>query len=206
MLGHVCDADRAHAFTYRPVLFSTSIAIAIVASFAALWLAFHLRQGEGATVVARVGAAIVMGLAISGMHYAGMAASQFAPESYCLGVESKAARLATNGWLGLIAAVSTLTLLGALRGIDVLRSTMPTWNRRKCADTLCRSSSPTRSCNTWQCTTRLTGLANRTLLEQSVPRRWNAPIAPTRKFAVLLVDLADVSSPSTIHSGHQHGL
>ncbi len=64
--------------TYDPWLFTASVLIAVTASFAALWLAFKLRRGRSwQMVVARIGAATLMGLAISGMHYTGMAASQF---------------------------------------------------------------------------------------------------------------------------------
>jgi diguanylate cyclase len=65
--------------TYEPDLLLASIGIAVVASFAALWLFFRLRRGRSWQMrLARCGAAIVMGLAISGMHYTGMAASKFA--------------------------------------------------------------------------------------------------------------------------------
>ncbi|HEY5810278.1 MAG TPA: EAL domain-containing protein [Povalibacter sp.] len=71
--------------TYDPALFAASIGIAVTASFAALWLAFKLRGGRSwQLMLARCAAAIVMGLAISGMHYTGMAASQFGADSYCL--------------------------------------------------------------------------------------------------------------------------
>jgi NO-binding membrane sensor protein with MHYT domain len=56
--------------TYAPSLLLASGLIAVAASFAALWLFFRLRQGHSRhMVIARLGAAIVMGLAISGMHY-----------------------------------------------------------------------------------------------------------------------------------------
>jgi len=45
------------------------VVIAIVASVAALWLAFNLRGSAQ-----RVGSAFIMGLAVCGMHYTGMAA------------------------------------------------------------------------------------------------------------------------------------
>ena len=55
----------------------------------------------------RVGAAFVMGLAISGMHYTGMAASRFAAGSYCLDPA-----VAGNGmdsrWLALVIATIAL--------------------------------------------------------------------------------------------------
>jgi NO-binding membrane sensor protein with MHYT domain len=50
-------------------LIGLSLVIAIVASCVALWLAFHLRG-----LWQRIGSALVMGLAICGMHYTGMAA------------------------------------------------------------------------------------------------------------------------------------
>jgi NO-binding membrane sensor protein with MHYT domain len=54
--------------TYDPVLFNMSIVIAVVAATAALWFALRLR-GIAATLIA----ALIMGLAVSGMHYMGMA-------------------------------------------------------------------------------------------------------------------------------------
>jgi len=49
-----------------------SIAIAIVAATAALWLAFNTRS-----LVSRIGAAAVMGAAVCAMHYTGMTAADF---------------------------------------------------------------------------------------------------------------------------------
>ena len=68
---------------YDPTLFSASLLIAVVASGAALWIAFHLRRDTPYVRLMRGGAAVIMGLAIVGMHYTGMAAAQFADESYC---------------------------------------------------------------------------------------------------------------------------
>ena len=49
-----------------------SVAIAMTAAAAALWLAFHVVQASH-----RVAAALVMGVAVCAMHYTGMAAAQF---------------------------------------------------------------------------------------------------------------------------------
>jgi NO-binding membrane sensor protein with MHYT domain/nitrogen-specific signal transduction histidine kinase/CheY-like chemotaxis protein len=63
---------------WHAVLVTVSVAIAVVASFAALALAYRLRSEVSAAGVARrLGAAAVMGLAIAGMHYTGMAAARF---------------------------------------------------------------------------------------------------------------------------------
>lgn len=54
-----------------------SVLIALLASGIALWLAFRLRNGAGRLALLRAGAAVVMGFAIAGMHYSGMAAASF---------------------------------------------------------------------------------------------------------------------------------
>ena len=100
---------------YDPVLVMASIVIAVSASFAALWLAFRLRNGQsGLMLLARAGAAVAMGLAITGMHYTAMAACMLAPGAYCWGGAAF-----DNGWLaltiGLIAlAVLAITLITAV--------------------------------------------------------------------------------------------
>jgi len=55
--------------TYNLPLLFVSVVIAIIAATAALWAALRL-QGVGTTLVA----SLIMGIAVSGMHYTGMAA------------------------------------------------------------------------------------------------------------------------------------
>ena len=57
--------------SYDDALYYASVAIAVVAATVALWLAFNLR-----TTWQRFGGAIVMGVALCGMHYTGMFAVQ----------------------------------------------------------------------------------------------------------------------------------
>src|SRR5258708_31137440 len=67
-------AMRGHAeLSYDRLFVALSLVIAIGASTAALWLAFRTTD-----LWQRLAAAIVMGLAISGMHYTGMRAAIFA--------------------------------------------------------------------------------------------------------------------------------
>ena len=61
---------------YHPGWFAASIAVAIGAAGAALWIAFRLRAEQRNTLL-RALASLVMGLAIVGMHYTGMAAARF---------------------------------------------------------------------------------------------------------------------------------
>ena len=93
--------------TYDPGLVAASIGIAVGASFAALWLAFNLRSGHSWQLTAgRAAAAVIMGFAISGMHYTGMAASRFGASSYCVGGVS-----IDNQRLGILIAGITVALL-----------------------------------------------------------------------------------------------
>ncbi len=63
------------AMTFNTGLVALSVVIAVVASSAALWLAMHV------TVAWQMAAAsVVMGIAVCGMHYTGMAAARFTPE------------------------------------------------------------------------------------------------------------------------------
>lgn len=57
----------AGEMSYDTTLVAASVVIGIVAATAALWLAFNMRGGWQ-----RIGAAIVMGVAVCGMHYTGM--------------------------------------------------------------------------------------------------------------------------------------
>jgi NO-binding membrane sensor protein with MHYT domain len=93
--------------SYDALLVVASVAIAIAASFAGLWLAFRLRGGHSwQMILARAAAAVVMGLAIAGMHYTAMAASMLAPGSYCSGGAAL-----DNNWLALAIGVIALALL-----------------------------------------------------------------------------------------------
>lgn len=79
------------AVTYNPSLFSLSVVIAISASIAALWLAFRLNdQSRRTPFWYRLAAALVMGIAICGMHYTGMAAANMAPHSMGIGASAMA--------------------------------------------------------------------------------------------------------------------
>ena len=96
---------------YTPWLFALSMVIAVTASLVALWLAFTLRTGDSKRVQGfRMAAAVVMGLAITGMHYTAMAAAMFQPGAICgaLGVFTLGSDV-----LGYCLAGLSLVLLGA---------------------------------------------------------------------------------------------
>jgi NO-binding membrane sensor protein with MHYT domain len=91
---------------YSPVLLLLSVIIAMVAGTAALWCANKL-NGLRATLAA----SLIMGVAVSGMHYTGMAALHVysAPGSGMLSMGAGAG--ATSFLLPLILGISILTFL-----------------------------------------------------------------------------------------------
>ncbi len=75
-------AMRLPAITrFSPLLVSLSIFLAILFSLVALLMAFDLREETRWTAMRRLGSALVMGAAISAMHYTGMAAATFMPSA-----------------------------------------------------------------------------------------------------------------------------
>lgn len=68
------------AIRYNPSLFACSIAIAIGASTGALLLVKHARNFEAAPQGLKLLSALIMGAAIAGMHYVGMAAAHYWPK------------------------------------------------------------------------------------------------------------------------------
>ena len=84
--GHARHHDRRRASPTTRFSCWPRSSIAVAASFAALWLAFTLRAGHSwLMALARLGAALIMGIAISGMHYTGMAAARIGAGAYCFG-------------------------------------------------------------------------------------------------------------------------
>lgn len=68
---------------YDQSLFIVSVVIALVAATAALWLAFNTQKG-----LPMFAASIVMGVAVCGMHYTGMAAMSMTPNGAIVDVSS----------------------------------------------------------------------------------------------------------------------
>ena len=92
---------------YDPLLFALSMLIAVAASAGALWIAFRLRQGAAGAWLVQLAAAVLMGFAIAGMHYTGMAAARFPAGSICTAAE---------GWINPrnLALIVTVVIVGIL--------------------------------------------------------------------------------------------
>jgi len=95
------------AIEYDPPLFALSVLIAVGSAAGALWLSFRLGQGADGNWIAHSAAAVVMGFAISGMHYTGMAAAGFPHGSVCM---------AATGWISQhkLALIVTAVIVGLL--------------------------------------------------------------------------------------------
>jgi len=184
---------------YDPLLFIVSVIIAIVASLAALWIAFQLRLKDfGVAVLAKLASATVMGLAITGMHYTAMAAAQFSPDSLCLAVDSTGGM--QNEALALTIGLTTLFILTVTLGISALDSRFATDNA-KLADSLQAANDQLRYLALYD---SLTGLPNRTLLGDRLQLAASHSDRNKKFFALLFLDL-DEFKPVNDKYGHDIG-
>jgi diguanylate cyclase (GGDEF)-like protein len=99
--------DMAPSIVWDPLLIAASALIAVAASAAALLIFFWLRKVSAwRSLVCQAGAALVMGMAICGMHYTGMAAASFPVGALCL----SAGELGGEQ-LGVVVSLSSVALL-----------------------------------------------------------------------------------------------
>ena len=162
---------------YTPAIFVASVVIAIVASLAALLIAFRLRfNRSGYVIFAKLGAAMVMGCAISGMHYTGMAAANFSPGSVCLAVDSASA-LASGE---LAVAVGTITLI-ILVGTLVVSSLDAHF-----VESLNLANQQLRSVALYD---SLTGLPNRVLMQDRLEHAISRAARASKMCALMFIDL-----------------
>jgi PAS domain S-box-containing protein len=104
-------AMRMEAVTrYNPVLFLLSVAIAILGSIIALFIAFKLRLKFSKVHLRRkILSASVLAAAISGMHYTGMASASFIPIQVKTGTPQETQTSFT--WLAMGIGIATLIIL-----------------------------------------------------------------------------------------------
>jgi diguanylate cyclase (GGDEF)-like protein len=167
--------------TYDPPLFAASVAIAIASSFVALVLFFRLRALRGMKRhLSRAGAAVVMGVAIAGLHYTGMAATRFAPGARCgsgLELDQK--------WLAVLIAIIAMGLLGVTALLLLVDSHLAHRARRHSRE-LQQVNRQLQHAATHD---PLTGLPNRSLLLDRLDQAAHQYRPPAPGFAVALLDL-----------------
>lgn len=173
-----------------------SVVIAVVASGAALWIAFHLRQRSAHTKRLRAGAAVVMGFAIAGMHYTGMAAAQFPKDSVC----TMTGVVISTTWMAPLIIVFALAVLSIALIISMLDFRME-------ARTAILASSLDRANEELQFLAlhdSLTKLPNRTLLEDRLDQEIENAKRHQKPFSVLFLDLDGFKQVNDAF-GHQVG-
>ena len=102
--------DMVPGIVWRWDLVAASAAIAVAASAAALLIFFWLRRASGPrrNLTFQIAAATLMGLAISGMHYTGMAAARFPEGAVCLSANALGGD--SLGTLVLLASVAMMAV------------------------------------------------------------------------------------------------
>ncbi|MDH4581871.1 EAL domain-containing protein [Pseudomonas sp. BN415] len=181
---------------YDPGLFYLSLAIAVAASGAALWIAFRLRHDTPYVRLARAGAALVMGVAIVGMHYTGMAAANFPLGSICgaavAGLDSR--------WLASLVIVVTLAILA----IALLTSVLDARLEARTAQLASSLERANQELTHLALHDNLTKLPNRTLLEDRIDQAIHKVNRKGGCFGLLFMDL-DGFKPVNDAFGHHVG-
>lgn len=181
---------------YDPALFVASLAIAVGASGAALWIAVRLRRNRPNVRLARAGASVVMGIAIVGMHYTGMAAAEFPAGSICGGVLSGL----TGDGLDYLVLVTTLAVLGMTLLTSVLDARMES-RTSALANSLTLANQELTQLALHD---NLTGLPNRILLADRIGQAISQVDAVGGSVALMFIDL-DGFKPVNDAFGHHMG-
>ncbi|EBH8765678.1 EAL domain-containing protein [Salmonella enterica] len=171
-----------------------SIIIALLASCGALWLTFRLRHEGTDVALRRAGAAVLMGIAIAGMHYAGMKAAHF-PQNWPMehrGVDSN--------WLAVLVSVVALTILGITLLVSLFDA------RLQARTALLASSLAQANQELAQLALHdtLTRLPNRVLLEDRLEQAISKANRESTSFALLFMDLDGFKAVNDAY-GHDIG-
>ncbi|QKL01777.1 EAL domain-containing protein [Pseudomonas sp. NY5710] len=182
---------------YDPTLFGASLLIAVGASAAALWIAFRLRAHTPYVRQIRGLAAVLMGLAIVGMHYTGMAAANFPDGSFC-------GALAGGGLQGdglaYLVLITTLSVLA----VALLTSVLDARLEVRTAELARSLTLANQELTQLALHDTLTDLPNRTLLADRIEQAIARVAEQGGCFALMFIDL-DGFKPVNDAFGHHIG-
>ena len=181
---------------YDPALFTASLFIAVGASAAALLIAFRLRRHTPYVRLARGGAAVIMGIAIVGMHYTGMAAASFPEGSFCGASQSGL----TGDGLDYLVLITSLAVLG----ITLLTSILDARMEARTAALANSLSLANEQLTRLALHDNLTGLPNRLLLADRIGQAIHNVDQRGGCFALMFIDL-DGFKPVNDAFGHHVG-
>jgi diguanylate cyclase (GGDEF)-like protein len=164
------------AVQYDGLWFAISLIIAFLSALLALWLAFKLRKNTRHVKLVRFLASVVMGAGISGMHYSGMHAAQFAEGSICLAVNG-----VTQEWLAIMVIIITFAVLSIALLTALLEVKFELYSEK-----MYQANQELRQMVLYD---HLTGLPNRSLLADRIEQAMLKARRNQHNFAVLFLDL-----------------
>ena len=168
---------------YDPLIFVVSIGIAIGASGAALGICRYLHDRTGSRAIAlQIVASLVMGAAICGMHYTGMAAVTIP-----VGARPDPTNLLSGDWLGLPLALATMLLIGM-----VLLASLMDYKKREAA--VRQAEAAEARLRELAFVDSVTGLPNRSALEKHLLDQIIQHESNNTSFGVIYLDMANYRS------------
>lgn len=175
---------------YDPWLFAASVVIAVLASGAAVWIFFLLRKDSEFVVLQRSAAALVMGGAIVGMHYTGMAAANFPYNTLCLAASGSI----NTHWLALVVIIVTVSILAIALLTSVLDARMEIRTRML--------AQANRELSALVLQDNLTKLPNRLLLDDRLAQALKRSQRDASEFSLMFMDLDGFKVVNDLHGHH----
>ncbi|MFW2276217.1 EAL domain-containing protein [Burkholderia orbicola] len=179
---------------YDPLLVCLSVAIAVVASGAVLWIVFIRRANSSRVRLLNLGSAVLMGAAIAGMHYTGMAAARFPLGSLCGAAGSRM----DAGWLALVIIVATLAILAIALIVSILDLRL----EARTAVLATSLAEANQELTYLALHDNLTKLPNRVLLEDRIDQAIQAADREHGSFALMFMDLDGFKAVNDAYGHH----
>ena len=181
---------------YDHFLFVSSILIAVIASTAALKIVFNLRSDVvSADVPKKFLSALIMGAAISGMHYTGMAAARFPAEMSRAPLPN-----ASDEWIAVTIGMTSFTILSIALILSLVDSHLAT----RTAGLVGSLRAANEKLHYMALHDSLTHLPNRILLEDRVEQAIRHASSSNSEFSLLFLDV-DRFKPINDAMGHHVG-